>query len=146
MTDDILYNATGFELLFFLSALLGAWFSRKNFAEAWADFRALGGISNGRRAVAIGTIVVETILLSIHAFYIIASLIAITTPGTGRPPTAVGILLQSILVYASWGMTGISFTTRRVRQYLNLHGLQARDKNGRFVTTHDSAGNDVSEE
>lgn len=134
MTHDILFNATGFELLFFLSALLGAWFSRKNFWEAWADFRVLGGISNGRRAVAMGTIVIETILGSIHTLYILASLVAVTIPASGQPSTVVGILLQSILVYASWGMTGISFTTRRVRHYLNEHGLQGRDQHGRFTS------------
>ena len=132
MTTDLLGHASGFEILFLVSALLGAYLSRLNFREAWADYRALGGITNGRRMVALGRIGTETILGSIHALYIIAAAFAMTSPA---PPhvTPVGVLIQAILVYASWGMTTISFLSRRVGQYLMEHGLQARDSQGRFT-------------
>lgn len=132
MTSDLIYYASGFELLFLISAVIGAWFTRKNFWEAWTDFHALGGITNGRRAVAVGAIVTETILGSVHALYIIAALVAVNLPASGHV-TPVGILIQSILVYASWGMTAISYTSRRVRLFLLSHGLQGRDLHGRFV-------------
>ena len=132
MTTDLIGNASGFEILFLLSALVGTWFSRVNLSESWMDFRALGGITNGRRTIAIGTILIETILLSIHALYIIAALFAVTQPAPAKT-TAVGVLILSILVYASWGITAISVVTRRVRRYLLVNGLQARDQHGRFT-------------
>jgi hypothetical protein len=132
MTDSILGNASGFELLFLASAVVGVWFSRSNLREAWADFRALGGIANGRRAIAVATIVSETLLLSIHALYIIAALFAVTQPGSGNS-TAIGVLILSILVYASWAITAISIVGRRLRRYLTTHGFQPRDSAGRFV-------------
>ena len=55
MTGDLIGHASGFEILFLVSALVGAWFSRLNFKESWQDFRALGGITNGRRAIAPGS-------------------------------------------------------------------------------------------
>ena len=133
MTTDLIGNASGFEILFLASALVGTWFSRMNLTESWRDFRALGGITNGRRAIAVATIVTETLLLSIHALYIIAALFAVTQPGRSDT-TAVGVLVLSILVYASWAVTGISIVSRRLRRYLNDHGLQPRDERGRFTT------------
>lgn len=132
MTDHLIGNASGFELLFLASALVGVGFSRLNFAESWGDYRALGGITNGRRAVAVATIVIETLLLSIHALYIIAALFAVSQPNSGQT-TAVGILILSILVYASWAITAISIISRRLRRYLTQYGLQARDEHGRFT-------------
>ena len=132
MTDDLLFTASGFELLFLASAIVGVWFSRQNLRESWGDFRALGGLANGRRSIAITTIVTETLLLSIHALYIIAALFAITQPASGNS-TPVSVLIQSILVYASWAMTAISILNRRLRRYLTRFGLQARDEHGRFV-------------
>ena len=132
MTHSLIGHASGFELLFMLSAVLGVWFSRMNLHEAVHDFRALGGITNGRRAIAVATIVIETLLLSIHALYIIAALFAITQPAPSTT-TAVGVLIQSILVYASWAITAVSIVSRRLRRYLSQFGLQARDSSGRFV-------------
>ena len=132
MTEDLIYYASGFEILFGASALIGLWFSRRNFSEAWADYRSTGGITNGRRYVGVATIVIETILLSIHAFYIIATAVAVNQP-YGGVTTPVGILVQSILVYASWGMTAISGITRKVRMYLDTHGLQARGPDGKYI-------------
>lgn len=132
MTQSILGNASGFELLFLASAIVGVWFSRQNLAEAWGDHRALGGVANGRRAISLSTIVIETLLLSIHALYIIAALFAITQPSSGQT-TAVGVLILSILVYASWAITGISIISRRLRRYLTAFGLQPRDEKGRFT-------------
>ena len=57
MTSDAIGNASGFELLFLASAVVGTWFSRLNLSESWKDFRALGGITNGRRAIATSNIV-----------------------------------------------------------------------------------------
>ncbi len=133
MTDHLVGNATGFELLFLVSALIGVWFSRQNLAEAWGDHKALNGIANGRRAIALATIIVETLLLSIHSLYIIAALFAVSQPN-GNEVSAVGILIQSILVYASWAITAISIVSRRLRRYLNQFGLQPRDEKGRFVS------------
>lgn len=132
MTGDLIGHASGFEILFLISALVGTWFSRLNLSESWKDFRALGGITNGRRAIAVSNIVTETLRLSIHALYIIAALFAVTqhSPGT---TTAVGVLILSILVYASWALTAISVISRRTRLYLLAYGLQARDDRGRFT-------------
>lgn len=132
MTHDLIHYASGFEILFGISALIGAWISRRNFHEAWADYRAAAGITNGRRYVAVATIAIETILGSVHALYLIATVIAVNLPASGQV-TPVGILIQTILVYASWGMTAISWITRKVRLYLDNHGLQARDDKGRFT-------------
>ena len=132
MTGDLIGAASGFELLFLASAIVGAFFSRLNLSEAWSDWRALGGIANGRRAIAVATILVETLLLSIHALYIIAALFAVTQKSPG-PSTPVGVLILSILVYASWAITAISVISRRLRRYLSQHGMQARDEHGRFT-------------
>lgn len=132
MTTDFLGNASGFELLFLTSALVGVWFSRLNFTEAWGDYKALGTITNGRRAIAVATIFSETLLLSIHALYIIAALFAVMQPATGQT-TAVGVLILSILVYASWAITAISVVSRRLRRYLTQFGMQPRDEKGRFT-------------
>lgn len=132
MTDNLILHASGFELLFLVSALVGAWFSRLNMAESWRDYRALGGISNGRRAIAISNILTETLRLSIHALYVIAGLVAAAQPATGNA-TALTVLILSILVYASWAITAISIISRRTRLYLLSNGLQARDEHGRYV-------------
>lgn len=132
MTGNWIGNASGFELLFLASALVGLYFSKLNITESWADYRALGGITNGRRAIAVATIIVETLLLSIHALYIIAALFAITQASSGET-SPVGVLILSILVYASWAITAISIVSRRLRRYLNTYGLQPRDERGRFT-------------
>ena len=132
MTTDLIGNASGFEILFLLSALVGTWFSRVNLSESWMDFRALGGITNGRRAIATSNIVTETLRLSIHALYIIAALFAVTQPSRSEM-TAVSVLVLSILVYASWALTAISVISRRTRLYLLRYGLRPRDSHGRFV-------------
>ena len=132
MTHDLIGTASGFELLFLASALVGMYFSAVNMRESWADFRALGGITNGRRTIAISGIVTETVRLSIHALYLIAVAFALTQPGSGSV-TPVGVLIQAILVYASWAQTFISIVSRRTRVYLLTHGLQARDDKGRFT-------------
>lgn len=131
MTTDLVGHASGFELLFLASAILGVWFSRLNLAESWQDFRALAGIANGRRAIAVSNIITETLRLSIHALYVIAGLFAVTQSNL-RPSTASGVLILAILVYASWAITAISIVSRRTRLYLLANGLQARDEHGRF--------------
>jgi hypothetical protein len=133
MTHDLFLNASGFELLFLLSAIVGVWFSRLNMAEAWGDYRAIGGITNGRRAIALTTIVIETLLLSIHALYIIAGIVSTTIPASGNA-TGLTVLILSILVNASWAVTAISIASRRLRHYLNDHGFQSRDEHGRFTS------------
>jgi hypothetical protein len=132
MTNDLIGAASGFEILVLASAVFGAWFSRINLSESWKDFRALGGITNGRRAIAVSNIVTETLRLSIHALYIIAALFAVTQHSPGNT-TPVGVLILSILVYASWALTAISVISRRTRLYLLAYGLQARDEKGRFT-------------
>ena len=132
MTSNLLVNASGFEILFLASALIGAWSSRLNLREAYHDWHALGGLRNGRRAIAGSTIITEAILLSIHALYIIAGTVAVFMPSSGNV-SAVGLLILSILVYASWAVTAISLTSRRLRRYLNEHGMQSRDELGRFT-------------
>jgi hypothetical protein len=132
MTDSIFGNASGFELLFLASAFVGVWFSRVNMVESWGDYKALGGIANGRRAIAVASILTETLLLSIHALYIIAGIVAAFTPASGNA-TSLTVLILSILVYASWAVTAISIVSRRLRRYLTTFGLQARDEHGRFT-------------
>lgn len=144
MTDDFLFNASAFELLFLSSALIGSWMSYTNMSESWRDLRALGGIANGRRAIAIAAIVIETLLLSIHSLYIIAGLVAAFTPSRGDA-TALTVLISAILVYASWAVTAISFVTRKTRRYLLAHGLQNRDELGRFVKATNGMGRDLEE-
>lgn len=131
MTADLLYTASGFEILFLVSALVGAWFSSYNIRDSWADFRALGGITNGRRTIAVAAIVTETVRLSIHALYLIAVLPALALPS--GPTTVIGVLIQAILVYASWAQTFISIIGRRTRVYLLTNGLQARGPDGKFI-------------
>ena len=133
MTGDLIGAASGFEILFLASALVGTYFSRLNLLESWQDWRALGSITNGRRAIALATIITETLLLSIHALYIIAALFAVTQHSPGNT-TAVGVLILSILVYASWAITAISVVSRRLRRYLSQYGMQPRDDKGRFIS------------
>jgi ABC-type polysaccharide/polyol phosphate export permease len=132
MTDSIFFNASGFELLFLASAFVGVWFAGLNLVESVKDLRAIGGITNGRRAIAVSNTVTETLRLSIHALYIIAGVVASFTPSSGNA-TGLTVLILSILVYASWAVTAISYISRRTRLYLLSNGLQARDEHGRFV-------------
>ena len=53
MTTNLIGNASGFELLFALSALIGLRFSIPNFRLSWAQYRSLDGVRNGRRAIAL---------------------------------------------------------------------------------------------
>jgi hypothetical protein len=117
MTTDLLGTASGFEILFFLSALVGLRFSIPNF---------------GRRAIAVEGIALEIIFIGIHSLYVIAALVAFSIPAA-PVVTAAGILIQSILVIVSWGITGCSWIIRRTGTYLLEHGLQARGPDGRFV-------------
>ena len=132
MTNSVLFNASPFEILFFASALLGLRFSVPSYRLAWRQFRSLGGISNGRRAIAVEAIAVETIFIGIHALYVVASVIAFTIPAS-RDPTVAGYIIQTILVLASWGITACSWIIRRTGTYLLEHGLQSRDGLGRFT-------------
>lgn len=132
MTTDVIGNATGFEILFFLSALFGLRFSIPNFRLSLAQYRSLGGVRNGRRAIAVEGVALEIIFIGIHALYVVAALVAFSIPA---PPvvTAAGVLIQSILVIVSWAITGCSWIIRRTGTYLLEHGLQARDSQGRFT-------------
>jgi hypothetical protein len=132
MTTDLLGTASGFEILFFLSALVGLRFSIPNFRLSWAQYRSLGGARNGRRAIAVEGIALEIIFIGIHSLYVIAALVAFSIPAA-PVVTAAGILIQSILVIVSWGITGCSWIIRRTGTYLLEHGLQARGPDGRFV-------------
>ena len=123
MTTDLLGNASGFEILFFLSAVVGLRFSVPNFRLSWRQYRALGGISNGRRAIAVEGISLETIFIGIHALYVVAALVAFGVPAPERPVSAAGVVIQSVLVVASWGITAGSWVIRRTGSYLLEHGV-----------------------
>lgn len=126
MTHDLIFTASGFELLFLASAIIGVWFSRINLSESWRDYRAIAGITNGRRSIATSSIITETLRLSIHSLYIIAAMFAVTQPANPNiSPT--GFIIQSILVYASWAITAISIVSRRTRLYLLAHSFTDRD-------------------
>lgn len=131
MITNLIGNASGFEILFFLSALVGLRFSIPNFRLSWAQYRALNGISNGRRAIAVEGISLEIIFIGIHALYVVAALVACSIPAA-PVVTAAGVLIQSILVIVSWAITACSWIIRRTGSYLLEHGLQARDAKGRF--------------
>jgi hypothetical protein len=133
MTTDLIHHASGFELLFILSAVVGLRYSVPNYQLAWHQFRSLGGITNGRRALAVESIAVETVFIAIHALYVIVGAVAVFIPSSGQT-TAYGVLAQSVLVLASWGITLCSWVIRRTSSYLLDHGLQARDSSGRFIS------------
>ena len=132
MTTNLIGNASGFELLFALSALIGLRFSIPNFRLSWAQYRSLDGVRNGRRAIALEGISLEIIFIGIHALYVVAALVAFTIPAA-PVTTAAGYLIQSILVVVSWAITACSWIIRRTGTYLLEHGLQARDHQGRFT-------------
>ena len=132
MTTDWIGTASGFEILWLASAAVGVAFSRRNWREAWGDYRATGGLVNGRRAIAQATLVAETTTLSIHSMYILIGVVAATIPSPAAP-TAAGILIQSVLVGTSWGLTLISVVNRKLRRYLVEVGMQPRAPNGKFT-------------
>ena len=141
---NLVATASVMELIWLLNATVGLTLSSRNFKDALTDYRALGKIQNGRRTIAVNSLILEGIISSKFLLYIIAGLFAITADSVG-PPSVVGMLVTTILVIGSILLTVISWSNRRTSQYLLAHGLQNRDKAGKFIKSTDASGDDITD-
>ena len=136
MFDNLLGNWIGnasiLEILWTLNSVLGIVISTRNWNSAWKDYRVIGGITNGRRAIAVGTLITETLIVAKFSIYIGIGLSAISLPNSD-PPNVIGIIVGTSLLVSSGLLTAISLVNRRTSQYLLKHGMQVRDSNGRFA-------------
>ena len=114
------------ELLWTALALGGMWLAYVNGSEANRDLRALNGMTNGRRTIAIGNLRREVIRGLVQVDFLILGIMAIFD-------VLVGPVFVSGLLLASFAMNANSYFDRRDRLYLLEYGIQARDDKGRFV-------------
>ena len=142
--NNVIAKASVVELVWLFNATVGLTLSFRNLLEARADRKALGVISNGRRAIAINSIILETILTVKFSLYIVAGLFAISTSPTG-PPTVTGTIVVFVLLTSAILLTIISWSNRRLSKYLLTHGLQNRDAKGKFTKSTDTTGKEVVE-
>ena len=106
-------------------ALLGVWLAYRNGMEAYQDFQALGGKTNGRRTLAVANLRREIVRGLIHLDFIaIGLLVLFDFRGVAAP----GLILGSA------GLVLNSYLDRRDRVYLMEHGMAARDDKGRFIS------------
>ena len=107
-------------------ATFGLYLAHLNGTEAIRDYQALGGKTNGRRTIAIGSVRREVVRGLIQADFIILGALALLN-------VHAPIVFISGLFLASAGMNLNSYLDRRDRLYLTRYGLQPRDEAGRFV-------------
>ncbi len=130
--NDIIWHASPVEVVWLLVVALGLYLSHLNGIEALRDWQALHGISNGRRAIAVGNLRREIVRGLIHFAWLMLGLIAAAIPTRGEITTS-GLIVQVVLVLSAAGMTMNSYLDRRDRMYLLTHGMQPRDDLGRFT-------------
>lgn len=140
---DIIAYASLMEMLWIGASLVGLTLSQRNWRDALADYRALGTISNGRRHIAVNSLIIESLVIMKFIAYLIAGIVAVTTPS--GPPDHVGIVVITVMVLASIGLTAISISNRKTTDYLTAHGLQNRDAKGKFVKSTNTEGDDLME-
>ena len=120
----LLSGARPIVIVWMLIAEFGVYLAYLNGIESQADLQALGGRTNGRRAIAIGNLRREIVRGLIAADFIaIGAMVLLGYTGAAAP----GLILGSA------GMALNSYLDRRDRLYLMRHGLQARDAEGKFV-------------
>ena len=107
-------------------ALVGIWLAYLNGSEANRDLRALGGMTNGRRTIAVGNLRREVVRGLVQVDFAILG-------GMAMFDILVGPVFVSGLLLASFAMNANSYFDRRDRLYLLEYGIQARDDKGRFV-------------
>lgn len=132
----LLQDALGYfswvELAWVLTALSGIYLAALNGYEAYLDYQALGGVSNGRRRVAIGSIRREVLRGFVNICFLGVGILAGFFPANPNA-TPLGMAVSLVLVVASVAYNLNSWFDRQDRIYLMTHGLQARDEAGRFT-------------
>lgn len=131
LLHNLIGNASLLELLWTGNALFGLFLSIRNWRSALVDFTVLGGVTNGRRAIAIGTLVVEALISAKFCLYILVGAVAMNLPAGGD--TVIATLIGLVLLASSLMLTTISVVNRRVSDYLLKYGMHARGADGRFV-------------
>lgn len=134
MFDSLIGNASFLEMFWTFNSIIGGFLSVRNWRSAFADYTIIGGITNGRRMIAVSTLIIETIILAKFALYLIIGIIALALPQA--PPnqgTPVAVIIGFILVLATVGLTAISAINRRTSDYLIRYGMQTRDASGKFI-------------
>lgn len=120
----LLSGARPVVIAWMLIAEFGIYLAYLNGIESQADLQALGGRTNGRRAIAVGNLRREIVRGLIAADFIaIGAMSLLGLTGAAVP----GLILGSA------GMALNSYLDRRDRLYLLQNGLQPRDEAGRFV-------------
>ena len=105
-------------------AALGIYLAYRNGMEAYRDFQALGGKTNGRRTIAVGNLRREIVRGLIQLDFIaIGLLVLFDFRGVAAPG----------LILGAGGLVLNSYLDRRDRNYLMEHGMSARDDKGRFI-------------
>lgn len=132
LLNDVLGNASLIELAWILTAAAGIFVAGLNALEATGDFRALGGVRNGRRRIAIGTIRREIIRMFVNVLFLPVGVVAAFIPANPHS-TWLGVYISLTLLLASVAYNANSLLDRADRKYLMRYGIQARDEHGRFT-------------
>lgn len=84
-----------------LTATLGALIAVWNTLDAWADLRALGSLSNGRRIIAVGWVRRESIRVFIQATWALIGFLALPTASNTVSPLVLLLVATNLAVAAN---------------------------------------------
>lgn len=137
-------NLSVIEILWIVAAIDLFRVSRTNHGEALVDREALGEIQNGRRKMVDMNLYVARIFMGVALLKVTIGVMAALSP-SNPSPSPVGVMVSVFLVI---GLVAADFAMRSIRSfrlYINQHGLQNRDSQGRFVKATDTEGADLTE-
>lgn len=112
LASDWIGSLSGIEAIWIALAVTGAAVSISNALDAWADLRAVGGLKNGRRLLAVGAVRREVLRLLIYTMYVFIGVFAGLTPALPGQQLS---FVAAILVFTSLILTTNSVLDRHER-------------------------------
>ncbi len=115
-------NVEDIEVAFALIALVGLVFAIFNFRNARKDLGDLGDATNGRRTVAVGAVVTESVRIFAQTIFLVLGLLAMTIPSQPDIPNqpwnliAIGIFFRWGLMFTAVAVMFQSYWVWRIRQ------------------------------
>lgn len=125
--SNFIGNASIIELLWVLNCFVGIALSVRNWREAMTDLRLVEHLTNGRHAIALGTLITESLILGKFTIFSILGIFSVALPSNTRVDSSHTDLFVALMLFvASLMLTGISAVNRRTSQYLLKYGVHAR--------------------
>jgi hypothetical protein len=122
MLGNFIGNASFLELLWILNCFIGIGFSVRNWREALADYSTVEGLVNGRRTIAVSTLIIETLILCKFSIFSLLGIAATAIPSS-ESGSIVGLVFGLGFLIATVLLTAISAVNRHTTQYLMTYGI-----------------------